>query len=65
MLILQKPFSGDGGSAVRSFIRAITLVLTAFVLSLTPEQIGSIQLALEAAIALAVKVVPNPPAPGG
>jgi hypothetical protein len=62
-MLFQKLFAGDGGSAVRSLLRALTVLLTAFVLSLSPEQIGAIQLVVEALIAVLVRLVPNPPAP--
>lgn len=59
-MLIQKLFAGDGGTAVRALIRALIVLLTAFVLSLTPEQIGAIQLVTEAVIALLVRLVPNP-----
>lgn len=61
--MLKKLFAGDGASAVRALIRAIVVLITAFVLTLTPEQIGAIQLVLEGFLSLLVQLVPNPTAP--
>ena len=61
--MIQKLFAGDGGSAIRSLFRALVVLLTAFVLTLSTEQIGAIQLVLEAVIAVLVRLIPNPPAP--
>jgi hypothetical protein len=60
-MLIQKLFAGDGGAAVRALFRALIVLLTAFILSLTPEQVGAIQLVAEAVIALLVRLVPNPP----
>lgn len=46
-------FGSDArSSALRSLLRALLVVLTAFGLKLTPEQVGSIQLLMEAALQL-------------
>lgn len=39
-------------SALRALLRALLVVLTAFGLKLTPEQVGSIQLLMEAVLQL-------------
>lgn len=46
-------FGSDArASALRALLRALLVVLTAFGLKLTPEQVGSIQLLMEAVLQL-------------
>ena len=46
-------FGSDArSSALRALLRALLVVLTAFGLKLTPEQVGSIQLLMEAVLQL-------------
>ena len=44
--------SDTRSSALRALLRALLVVLTAFGLKLTPEQVGSIQLLMEAVLQL-------------
>jgi hypothetical protein len=48
---MNRLFANDArASAIRSLLRALLIVLTAFGLRLTPEQIGAIQLLMEAVL---------------
>lgn len=47
------------GTALRMLLRAVLVLVTAFGLSLTAEQVGAVQLAAEAVLALLVKVTPD------
>lgn len=50
---MNRIFGSDArASAVRALLRALLVVLTAFGLKLTPEQVGSIQLLMEAVLQL-------------
>lgn len=58
--IIATLFSADQGSAVRSLIRAIAVVLTAFGFKMSVDQMAAIILVLESILALGVKFVPEP-----
>lgn len=49
MIVLRlRALLGDGGTAVRALLRATVVLITAFGLKLSPEQIGAVQLFVEA-----------------
>lgn len=52
---MSKILNENRGSLIRSVIRAGVVLVTAFGLDLTPEQIGAIQLAAEAVLQAAVR----------
>ena len=49
-------FLSTNGSAVRALVRALTVLGTSFGLRLSPEQIGAIQLTVEAVLQFGVQV---------
>jgi hypothetical protein len=51
-----REFLSANGSALRSLVRALTVLFTAFGLDLTPEQVGAIQLTVEAVLQFGVQV---------
>jgi len=54
----------DDGTKIRVAIRMVVLCVTGFIADLTANQVVSIQLALEAVVALFVTVIPpTPPTP--
>ena len=56
MTLLRK-FLGDGGSAARSLLRALVVLATAFGLKLTVDQVGAVQLVLEAVLQAGQQIV--------
>lgn len=63
--LIRRLFSTTGGSALRGFVRSAVLVLTAFGLDLTPEQILAVHAFVEAALVLGQRLIadPLPPPP--
>jgi len=57
----MKLLDSTQGTALRSLLRALLVLLTAFGLSLTAEQVGAIALAVEALLAVLVRVTPDQP----
>lgn len=52
----MKRLFSDGGTAVRAFVRAVTVCATAFGLKLTADQVAAVQIVVEAALQLGVQV---------
>lgn len=57
----MKLLDSTQGSALRMLLRALLVLLTAFGLGLTAEQVGAIQLVAEALLGVLVKVTPDQP----
>lgn len=49
-MILLRKFLTDGGSSARALLRALVVAATAFGLKLSVDQVGAVQLVLEAAL---------------
>lgn len=49
-------FLSTNGTALRALVRALTVLVTAFGLELTAEQVGAIQLTVEAVLQFGVQV---------
>lgn len=52
----MKRLFSDGGTAVRAFVRAVVVCVTAFGVKLSAEQVAGAQLVLEAALQLGVQI---------
>lgn len=58
MIVLRlRSLLGDGGTAVRALLRATVVLVTAFGLKLSPEQIGAVQLFVEALLQAGAQAV--------
>lgn len=55
----MKILDSGQGVALRALLRALLVLLTAFGLQLTAEQVGAIQLAAEAVLGVLVRVTPD------
>lgn len=57
ILLRLRTLLGDGGTSVRALLRATAVLVTAFGLKLSPEQVGAVQLFLEALLQAGAQTV--------